>query len=183
VNPIFWDLGQGLAVRTYSPDDAEIVFGLVEANRERLDRWFPWSEHVETVLDQREWIVTCLASETDQEANGIWLDGRLVGTIGMSVETINDAGEVGYWLDAGAEGRGLITRSCRRFLEHGFDERGLNRMQIRAAVENERSRAVAERLGMVEEGVLRGGGKVAGGRYVDLVVYGMLASEWAAALS
>jgi RimJ/RimL family protein N-acetyltransferase len=45
-------------------------------------------------------------------------------------------------------------------------------------VENLRSRAVAKRLKMREEGVLRGAGKVGGGLYVDLVMYGMLVDEW-----
>jgi ribosomal-protein-serine acetyltransferase len=178
VNPIYWELGEGLAVRTYTPDDAEEVFALVDVNRERLDRWFPWAEHVKTAADQRGWIEGCLASETDLEANGMWYGGRLAGSIGLSVNPVNDSGEIGYWLDEGAEGAGIVTRSCRRVLEYAFRERGLHRVQIHAAVENVRSQAVAERLGMVREGVERGGGKVAGGRYLDLIVFSMLASEW-----
>jgi hypothetical protein len=30
VNPIYWDLGDGIAVRTYTPDDAVEAFALVE---------------------------------------------------------------------------------------------------------------------------------------------------------
>ncbi len=48
---------------------------------------------------------------------------------------------------------------------------------IRAGVENERSRAIPERLGFTEEGVARGEGRGSQGFY-DLVVYGLLEDEW-----
>ena len=46
-----------------------------------------------------------------------------------------------------------------------------------AAVENARSRAIPERLGFREEGVLRQVERVAG-RMLDGVVYAMLADDW-----
>ena len=62
-----------------------------------------------------------------------------------------------------------------------FDELGFHRVFIRAAPGNVRSRAVPERLGFVEEAVLReeARGAVARG-FHDLVVYGMLEDEWRA---
>jgi ribosomal-protein-serine acetyltransferase len=55
----------------------------------------------------------------------------------------------------------------------------LHRVEIRARVENARSRAVAERLGFKQEGVLRDEERV-GDHYADRVLYAMLASEWPA---
>jgi ribosomal-protein-serine acetyltransferase len=49
-------------------------------------------------------------------------------------------------------------------------------VEVRAAPENRRSRAIPERLGFREEGQLREAERVKG-RYLDSVVYGMLASE------
>ena len=57
---------------------------------------------------------------------------------------------------------------------------GLHRVEIRAAEDNLRSRAIPERLGFEQEGVLREAERV-GERYHDLVVYGLMASEWQAA--
>ena len=70
---------------------------------------------------------TLARSETDLEGNGIWVDGKVVGAIGLSVNTAWNGGELGYWLDEASEGRGLVTRACRLFIDHGFGELGLNR--------------------------------------------------------
>jgi ribosomal-protein-serine acetyltransferase len=53
----------------------------------------------------------------------------------------------------------------------------LHRVEIQAAVDNRRSRAIPERLGFREEGVRREAERI-GERYNDLAVYAMLASEW-----
>ena len=177
MNPIHWDLGGGLVVRTLTPDDDGRMFELVEANRDRLRPWMPWEPRTQGPADTRVFIERSLASETDLEANGLWLDGELVGTIGFRIDPPDEKGELGYWIDRGAEGRGIVTRACRRFLAFGFDELGLHRIELHAAVQNRRSRAVAERLGMVQEGITRESERVAVG-FNDSVVYGLLVGEW-----
>ena len=75
-------------------------------------------------------------------------------------------------------GRGLVTRASQALMTRGFESEGLHRVQMRAGVENLRSRAVARASSCKEEGVLRGAGKVGGGLYVDLVMYGLLVDDW-----
>ena len=178
MNPIRFDLGDGLVVRTYLLDDDQELFALVDANRTHLRPWMIWEPMTETVADQRAFIQRCLDS-SDYEGNGLWLDGRLIGGIGLRLDPMPNSGEIGYWLDAGHEGHGYVTRACERFLAFGFDELGLHRIELQAAVGNERSRAVARRLGMTEEGIARDGVRVANG-YLDLVSYGLLEDEWRA---
>jgi ribosomal-protein-serine acetyltransferase len=178
VKPIYWPIDDQASIRTFTPDDAEEIFALVEANRERLEAWMPWAESTRSPADTRDFIERSLASEHDLEANGIWVDGRAVGTIGLSVNHLVNAGELGYWIDAGFEGRGLITKASRLVLDHAFGVLKLHRVALCAGVENRRSRAVAERLGFREEGVVRDGDRVGGGRYVDMVLYGLLEDEW-----
>jgi ribosomal-protein-serine acetyltransferase len=177
VNPILWELGDGLVVRTLTPDDDVELFALVDRNRERLRPWMPWEPTTKAPADTREFIERALASEDDREANGIYLEGRLVGTAGMRVDTMDAKAEVGYWIDGDAQGQGLVTRTCERFLAFAFEELGLHRVELLAATGNARSRAVAERLGMTQEGTGRENGRVAGG-FVDLVTYGILDREW-----
>jgi len=121
------------------------------------------------------------ADATARDGNrifGIWLDGALVGGV-MFVEFSAAAGtcEIGCWLEPAAEGRGLITAACRMLLSYAFDERGLHRAEWRCRADNTRSSAVAERLGMTLEGVLREAWKV-GDTFYDKQVWSILAGEF-----
>lgn len=178
MNPVYWPIDEQSFVRSLVPDDAEALFELVEANRARLSQWMPWAESTTSPSDTREFIERSRASETDIEANGIWVGEDLVGVIGISVEPLSGVAMIGYWIDEAFEGRGLITRACALFIDHAFGELGMHRMELHAGVDNARSRAVAERLGFTQEGVLREAERVGAGRYVDLAVYGLLEHEW-----
>jgi ribosomal-protein-serine acetyltransferase len=177
MNPIRWDLGDGIVVRTLAPDEDEILFALVDRNRERLHRWMPWEPMTRKPSDTRNFIERALASETDREANGIWIDGRLVGMIGMRVDVADGKGEFGYWIDAEVEGRGVVTRASERMLAFAFDELGLHRVELQAASTNTRSLAVADRLGMTREGISRESQRDPEGHH-DMVRFGLLADEW-----
>lgn len=179
MNPIAWDLGDGVVVRTFTPDDDAELFALIDANRDRLRPWMLWEPSTKQVADARTFIESCLAAELDMEGNGIYVDGALAGGIGLSIDPIGNSGSIGYWLGGANEGRGIVTRSCARFFDFAFDELRLHRVSLSAAVDNARSRAVALRLGMREEGVHRDAGRVPDG-YLDLVWYGILEDEWRA---
>ena len=86
---------------------------------------------------------------------------------------------IGYWLAAGEQGRGVMTAAVRVMVDHAFRSMGLNRVVINAATHNDRSRAIPQRLGFVEEGTARQAVCV-GGRHFDDVVYAMLAEDWPA---
>jgi len=179
VNPIRWDLGEGLIVRTYLAGDAQDLFDLIDANRERLRPWMIWEPQTRSVADSLAFIQRSTSSATDMEGNGVWLDGVLIAGVGLAIDTMSNSGEIGYWIDGGHEGKGIVTRVCQRFFDFAFDELGLHRMELQAATDNARSRAIAERLGMTQEGVAKDGIRVADG-YLDSVSYAILEDEWRA---
>lgn len=181
MSAIRWRIDERAFVGTLAPDDAEELFAVVDANRDRLRPWMPWEPTTRTAADVRAFIERC-RSETALrlEGNGLWVDGELGGSIGLRIDDEDMKGEIGYWIGRRFEGRGIVTRACRLFVDHGFRKLGLHRISIHVAASNVRSRAVAERLGFMQEGVLRGAERVADG-YHDLVVYGMLEDEWRSA--
>jgi len=174
--PLF-DLGGGAEVRVLEPVDAAAVFALVDSERGRLREWMPWVDGATTPASTREFIERSRSSQDDLEALGIRLDGVYAGGIGLRVDGFRWDSEIGYWIGSAWEGRGLVTRACRALIGHAFTEIGVHRVTIRAAPRNRRSRAIPERLGFTQEGVLREAGKTSVG-YEDLVVYGLLEKEW-----
>lgn len=113
---------------------------------------------------------------------GIWLDEDvLVGGV-MFVAFDAPAGwcEIGCWLEPDAEGRGLISAACRLLIDWAIFDRGLNRVEWRCRVDNTRSSAVAARLGMTCEGVLRQAW-LNDGVFHDKQVWSVLREEWLSA--
>jgi ribosomal-protein-serine acetyltransferase len=111
---------------------------------------------------------------------GIWLDGTLVGGV-MFVDLSAAMGscEIGCWLEPAAEGSGLVTQASQVLLDWAFDARGMHRVEWHCRADNERSSAVAKRLGMTLEGVRREYWPYAGTRY-DKQLWAILAPEWRA---
>jgi ribosomal-protein-serine acetyltransferase len=177
VSPLPVDLGDGGLLRKLRIEDLDEIWALVDAERERLGPWMPWIESTRTIDDQRAWLEGVVRDEQNLDGAGIFVEGRYVGGVGISVDEFSVAGDIGYWIGTEHEGRGLVSRAVRALIDIGFRELGLHRIVIRAGVDNHRSRAIPERLGFTLECVARGAGRGSGG-FHDLVVYGLLEDEW-----
>jgi ribosomal-protein-serine acetyltransferase len=162
--------------------DAIPIFALVQANRLHLRAWLPWVDATQTVDDEAAFIRSV---RMQQEGNGsficgIWYRGLVVGTIGYHIiDWLTRKVEIGYWLGAQFQGKGFMTRSCAELLRYAFEELHLNKVEIRCATGNHRSRAVPERLGFTREGLIRQAEWLYD-HYEDLFLYGILATEWRA---
>ena len=89
--------------------------------------------------------------------------------------------ELGIALFAtGSRGRGFGTEAVRLLAAHLFREFGAERVQASTDVANGAMRRVLEKLGFVEEGVMRGFMPAEEGR-ADYVLYGVTKSEWRSA--
>jgi ribosomal-protein-serine acetyltransferase len=174
------DLGGGAALRPLAMTDADELHALVEANRDHLAPWMPWAG--QDRAGTRDFLDAAVVQEAtgDGAQYAITRNGAIAGTIGLHrVDWRNASVSLGYWLARDAQGHGLVTRAVELLLGQAFAVLGLNRVDIRAAPDNARSRAVPERLGFVEEGTLREAERHAD-RFSDLVVYALLAAEWRA---
>jgi ribosomal-protein-serine acetyltransferase len=159
------DLGDGAALRPFRVEDADELHALIEANRDLLRPWMPWAD--QDLEGTRQYLRDATIDTRDVQT-AITLDGRLVGAIGL----VHPGGfpMLGYWLDAGAQHRGIVTRAVQAYVEHAFADLGYERVELRAAVNNVRSRAVAERAGFQLVRTIPDAA-VVNGRSVDHVVY------------
>jgi len=90
----------------------------------------------------------------------------------------NRRAEVGFWVVLEARRRGVLSAALALVLDWAFDS-GIERMELTALPGNDAVAAIATRFGFVYEGTLRGR-NLERGRRVDLLIWGLLASERAA---
>lgn len=169
-----------MRLRALSPGDAAALFTIVNHQRGHLRRWLPWVDDTQREDDTRAFID--LARRQWQAGQAfeflIERDGELCGAIGLNrIERGNRLGCIGYWLRADRQGHGIMTLACKRIIAFGFEDLGLNRLVLAAAIDNGRSRAVAERLGFAFEGVFREAEWV-NDRFVDHARYALLSRDW-----
>ncbi len=168
-----------LVLRTLDNADVGPLFTLIDAERERLGRFLPWVEETRTERDTLRFIEDA-ADERRRRRSlvlGIVIGGALGGTIGLHyVDWFDRSAEIGYWITSTLEGRGYVTRATRRLIMVAFGPAGLHRLVIRCAIDNARSRRVAERLGFRLEGMLREAQWV-GGRFVDQHLLALLRTD------
>lgn len=170
----------GLELRQLELCDAGPLFELADRNRERLREWLNWVDRTRCADDVRQFIAAALEQwEAGLGPNAaILLDGAIIGSVGAHPYDLARRNcSIGYWIDEAHAGKGVVTRCAARFLDYLFDEVKLHRVEIRCGAGNDRSCAIPERLGFTREGVLREAEWVSG-RWVDLVVWGLLEQEW-----
>ncbi len=168
-----------LGVRPLKAGDAAELYARIEANRDHLARWMPWAAGQDLAGTER------FVAEAEQqllEENGFQAKvepgSEIIGVAGFHrIDWANRNTSLGYWLAEAAQGQGTMTTVVRALLDYAFYEWDLHRVEIHCAPANRRSRAIPERLGFREEAHLREA-ELVGGRYLDSVVYGMLAAEW-----
>jgi ribosomal-protein-serine acetyltransferase len=173
-------LGGRLELRPLELHHAEPLFAVVEANRAYLRQWLGWVDGTGDLSDIEAYIRRSLHQQGSNDGiqAGIWYADELIGVIGQNFIDWHDRKtELGYWLSAGFQGKGMMTRACHAFVDYSLRELRLNRVEILCAAGNLRSRAIPERLGFTQEGTLRQA-QWLHDRYVDLVVYAILAEEW-----
>ena len=160
--------------------DAQELYRLIDHNRVYLRQWLPWVDYEAAIEDSRSFVRRCLQHYLDNEGftMGIRFQGQLAGVIGYHpIDWPDRKVEVGYWLSADFQGKGIMTRACRAMMRYAFEKLLLNRVTILCATGNLRSRAIPERLGFAQEGTLREAEWLYD-HFVDLAAYSMLAREW-----
>ncbi|MGE5377135.1 MAG: GNAT family N-acetyltransferase [Bacteroidota bacterium] len=191
-----------LHLRTLHPDDAGVLFRLIELNRARLQPWIHPSSLPKTAEATRDFTIECFLNSLNpmeaaakypqyvQELEeyfplpdppmemGIWWNGSLAGELMLSrLQESYIAAEFGYWIAEEAEGRGLVTRCVSALMDYAIGEMGVERFVIGCAVDNLRSRAIPERLGYRLQATVPDG-EVVGDFVYDRVIYGIRSTAW-----
>ena len=87
--------------------------------------------------------------------------------------------EWGFALGAPFWGTGVFMESAHLMLQFAFTALGVHRLEARAAVRNGRGGRALQKVGAIQEGVLRKG-FLCNGEYLDQVLYAIVRDDWQA---
>ena len=177
-----YKIGEREELRLPEARHAGELCALVRENLERFREWMPGFPLDYATEHAREFLRRELERFAERKAvpTSVWCDNRLAGFVSLKgIDLANRNANLGYFVGAAYEGRGLVTRGCRVLLDYAFDHLRLHRVEVLCVPTNARSRAVPERLGFTEEVTFREVQWLYD-HFVDLVVYGMLEDEWRA---
>jgi len=105
-------------------------------------------------------------------------DNSLIGHCGFfDIDKSNCCAEISYCLKSGLWGQGIMTEALEAMLKFGFENYGLNRIVAKVMKGNVGSMKVLQKLGFVQEGLLRES-LYKNGQYHDLMIFSILKSEY-----
>lgn len=178
----FYRIDSETSLTQLEPTDGDELFAVIDANRRHLRQWLGWVDAMRSPADSRSFVQSTIERHARDGSFqcAIRVNDYIAGVIGyLWIDRSNRVTQIGYWLAADYQGRGIMTRACRALTHHAFTALALNRVEIAAAPENRRSCAIPERLGFVEEGLHREAEWLYD-RYVDNRYYAMVYGDWQA---
>ena len=161
--------------------DAPYIFETIDNEREYLRKWLPFVDKTYSYSDSLYFVNSILSipEEYREPIFSIYFDHQFAGIIGFRGSDItNKKTEIGYWLSQYAQGKGIMIQSVAKLIEHAFGELDMNRIQIKVAVGNDKSRRIPEKLGFQMEGIERDGELLVDNVFTDIAVYSLLRKEY-----
>jgi len=163
---------------------ADMQFALVDRNRAFIGAWLPWAWMTRDLSQTRAYLASSRRTFADGTdiVGAIFYRGEIAGGIGLHIRNQRERkAEIGYWLGEEFTGKGIMTRAARKMVDYAFATLHMNRVFVRAAVDNRPSRAIPERLGFMQEGTFRQDGFISDADHnptlADMVYYGLLAED------
>lgn len=160
--------------------DSRAIFELISSQREYLGKWLPFVEYTKVITDTESFVGAVVNAPPDrfEYVFTIRKGGEVVGLIGFKdSDKQNKRTEIGYWLSENHQKQGIVTKSVAKLCDFAFHEQGINRIQIKCAVNNTSSINIPKRLRFKFEGIERQGELLSGDIFTDLLVYSKLKSD------
>ena len=170
--------GVTLLVRPVEPSDTDASVTHVCADLDHLGEFLGWPAVTTDPIAARGFITRYAEQQAGRKLLLGAFDGpRLMGgTVLMGHQPLTGTVELGCWIVAALEGKGVVRQLCLQTLRYARDELVVHRVEWRSASDNTRSRDLATRLGFRFEGRLREAA-VHRGQPQDLDLFSLVGSE------
>lgn len=155
-----------LTLTSIEPRDAQAWSDAVAASTSELRPFVPWARDEPLGLDERLEQMRALRAEFDRDETlsyAIRERGApspasarpLVGAASLLRGDGSRWREIGYWIATPSTSRGFAFEACAALLRVAFEVERHARVELRCDPDNERSRALAAKLGFTCDGTLR----------------------------
>jgi len=178
-----------LCLRPFTLDDANSVqalAGAYEVAANTLTMPHPYKDGM-----AEEWIAShesawnsgaslTLAIALSPQVSGV--EHSIIGAIGLGLCPEHQRAGLGYWLGVPYWNQGYMTEAARAVVSYGFETLDLNRIEAGHYGRNPASGRAMQKIGMTQEGIQRQH-VYKWGQFEDLILYGLLASDWQSGIS
>lgn len=150
-----------------------------------IGQGFPPPRDIEAAKEELDRYIVGLFEEGNGYRWGIRLKGQeeIIGSVGFYAwDKDENRAKMGYDLRPTHWRKGIMKEALGRALGFGFENMGLNRIEVTIMATNLRSIGLVTRLGFTREGILREFSKQEG-KYVDEHVFSILKRDWRAGQS
>lgn len=170
-------------LRFLNNGDLNDYFDIIDRNRTRLEDFFAGTVAMTRTLEDTAVHLNDVVSKCEQNNYFPFVvtdneTGKIIASIQVkSIDWSIPKAEIGYYIDAGYEGKGIITKAVTHIINFCFDEQGFNKLYIRTHAGNTSSRRVAEKNGFIIEGNIRKDYKTTKGEIIDTLYYGLVRED------
>tara|TARA_B100001971_G_scaffold215192_1_gene259794 strand:- start:45278 stop:45808 length:531 start_codon:yes stop_codon:yes gene_type:complete len=155
--------------------EAQSIFELIQLHKDYLNEFLHWPRLTNKLEDSENFIQATIKNRKKHiYVYGIYWEDKIVGVTGFNdFNKQNRFASIGYWLAPSHQGKGLMHTSLKILMKKMQEEFDVRRFEIRCAVENLASAAVAEKLGFNLEGILKSA-EVVGERTYDHKLFALI---------
>ncbi|MFT3890233.1 MAG: GNAT family protein [Anaerolineales bacterium] len=148
-----------VTLRPFRMEDANELCVAARKSLFDLKPWMSWAHDEYSLEEARSFIaITRARWEENTLFAFVITDAKtesVLGGISLShIHPVYHLCNVGYWVRTSRHGEGIAGRAAKLATRFGFEHAGLVRAEIVIAVENQKSKRVAEKLGAHYEGIL-----------------------------
>lgn len=174
----YWE-GKKVRLRSLEPEDYHFFYQWnLDTNTQKNLAWiwFPTS-----MANIKDWIKKEVEKDPTNEDHFFVIEtlaGKTIGSINANNISKNDGSfRYGLGIIESERKKGYATDAIRIFLNYYFNELRYHKVNAAVYEFNESSLKLHQRFGMIQEGQLRKN-KFTGGKYWDIVLFGMTKDEF-----
>lgn len=174
---------QRALIRCWDPRDALMVKASIDENIDHLLTFMPWAASEPQSLEEKITLLRAFRGRFDLGQDfvyGVFTpdETRVIGGTGLHTRGAANTREIGYWIHKDFTRQGLATEISAALTKVAFEIDHVWRVEIKCAVENLASAAVARKLGYTREAILRQEIQLSDGLRHDEMYWTLLEAEY-----